>query len=940
MVQHAPSPARKAAAPKPKRLIATGAIGANPYTSAEAIYRDQWDWDKVVKGTCNQADCIAACTLNLFVKDGIVWREEQNAIYEASGDHLPDFNPRGCQKGMIYSDLMYDATRIKYPLRRVGERGSGKWERISWDEALTAIADKVLDVATTTGPASIVYDMGTTNIDFGPGTPAQFRLTSLIGTTSLDEWASVGDLPMGAIQTWGLFNTDGTSDDYCNSDYIMIWLGNPSYTRIPDVHFMLESRYKGAQVVIVAPDYNPSAMHTDLWVNLRVATDAAFALGIAKVMIDEKLYKAAYVKEQTDLPLLVREDNARFLRQSDVTEGGSEGIFYFWDTKKKKIVEAPGSHGSPLATISLEGISPTLEGSYSVTLKDGKSVAVRPLWEKLQDQLQDYTPEKVAKITGVNADVIRKVARDYSKAKAASIFASWGACKHYHMDLFQRSMILISALAGHTGKQGGGLRIGAWWNMPLNYDKGQLAMLGQAPEPGQRPKVRDVEKIMKQFSKGASMSAPTMAYLYAHDEGYRNVVNNMKFQDPALPKTVAEYAKEAFDNNWMPVGPKPRMLLFTSMNPLRRWPAPQIIREGFWESMEMIAVWEFRMSSSAMQSDIILPAAGWHEKAGIKFCQSLVPYICVGEAAVEPLYESHSEFDIMAKLAMKIQERAREREEGTYLDAQGNVHDPKRFYDEWSLNGEFNEGDDTKALDVSISMSQPLSGVSWKEISEKGAVRVKNPGSYGPITAICSDMEDGEALAPLKWFVENKEPWPTLTGRQQFYLDHPWYIDAGEGLPVHKENPNGGGDYPIEVTGGHTRHSIHAIFRSNKTMLNLQRGEPVLYMSQRDALARDVKDHDLVWVHNDVGGFKVHAKPTPALQPGQAVIYHAWEPYQFENWASNQTVVAGAFKPLHMLGGYGHLDFRPIHGQPSHTPRAQKVEIEKVSTNGAAGGGE
>ena len=66
------------------------------------------------------------------------------------------------------------------------------------------------------------------------------------------------------------------------------------------------------------------------------------------------------------------------------------------------------------------------------------------------------------------------------------------------------------------------------------------------------------------------------------------------------------------------------------------------------------------------------------------------------------------------------------------------------------------------------------------------------------------------------------------------------------------------------------------------------------------------------------------------LQPGQAVIYHAWEPYQFENWSSSQTVVAGAFKPLHMLGGYGHLSFRPIHGQPSHTPRAQKVEIEKV----------
>ena len=95
----------------------------------------------MVKGTCNQADCIAACSLNLFVKDGIVWREEQNPIFRASGEHLPDFNPRGCQKGMVYADLMYDATRIKYPMRRVGPRGSGKWERISWEDALTTIAD-------------------------------------------------------------------------------------------------------------------------------------------------------------------------------------------------------------------------------------------------------------------------------------------------------------------------------------------------------------------------------------------------------------------------------------------------------------------------------------------------------------------------------------------------------------------------------------------------------------------------------------------------------------------------------------------------------------------------------------------------------------------------------------------------------------------------------
>jgi anaerobic selenocysteine-containing dehydrogenase len=497
-------------------------------------------------------------------------------------------------------------------------------------------------------------------------------------------------------------------------------------------------------------------------------------------------------------------------------------------------------------------------------------------------------------------------------------------------------MILISALAGHTGKQGGGLRIGAWWNLPLNYDKNQLALIGQAPPPDQRPQVRDVEAIMKTMAGRISSNAPAMAWLYAHDKGYREIVNNMAFHDPALPRTVADYARESFENNWMPTGPKPRLMLYTGMNPLRRWPAPHVIRKNLWNDLELIVTWEFRMSSSAMHADIILPAAGWHEKPGIKFCQSLVPYICVGEGAVDPLYESLPEFDIMARLAHRLQERARQREEGTYMDALGQTHDPTRIYDDWSGNGEFAEGDAKKALDVSVSMSQPLQGTSWSEIAERGAIRVKSTGSYGPITAICSDLEEGEALAPLKWFVERKEPWPTLTGRQQFYLDHDWYIGAGEALPVHKENPNGGGAYPIELTGGHTRHSIHAIFRANKTLLNLQRGEPVLYMSARDALQRGIADHDSVRVRNDVGEFKVHVKISPAVQPGQAIIYHAWEPYQFEGWQSSQNVVAGAFKPLHLLGGYGHLSFRPILGQPSHTPRAQKVEIEKASEGAVA----
>ena len=70
------------------------------------------------------------------MKDGIVWREEQNANYPQEFPDIPDFNPRGCTAGCAYSAQMYDPTRIRYPMKRIGERGSGRWQRLSWDQAL------------------------------------------------------------------------------------------------------------------------------------------------------------------------------------------------------------------------------------------------------------------------------------------------------------------------------------------------------------------------------------------------------------------------------------------------------------------------------------------------------------------------------------------------------------------------------------------------------------------------------------------------------------------------------------------------------------------------------------------------------------------------------------------------------------------------------------
>jgi len=131
------------------------------YRGVEEIYRKQWTWDRVVRGTHHSNCGFQRCAWNIYIKDNVVWREEQASAYPQTNPDVPDFNPRGCQKGACYSDRMYDQSRLTVPLKRIGERGEGKWKRITWDEAFTEIAGKFIDaMISEDGPGSIYWDLG------------------------------------------------------------------------------------------------------------------------------------------------------------------------------------------------------------------------------------------------------------------------------------------------------------------------------------------------------------------------------------------------------------------------------------------------------------------------------------------------------------------------------------------------------------------------------------------------------------------------------------------------------------------------------------------------------------------------------------------------------------------------------------------------------------
>jgi anaerobic selenocysteine-containing dehydrogenase len=505
------------------------------------------------------------------------------------------------------------------------------------------------------------------------------------------------------------------------------------------------------------------------------------------------------------------------------------------------------------------------------------------------------------------------------------IYSSWGACKHYHSDLAQRAEILLMALTGNQGTSGGGLRVASWWRVDGFHQLANPSLISSIPLMerarllwdnvlGDAPSWRSMEKLMEGI-KTRRGSTPLMPWLYAH-AGYREVWDRREFHDPALPRETSEYFEEAVAKGWIPIRPlpgsTPRVFVFTGPNPLRRWPAPQIAEKHLWPKLRMIVDVNFKLSTTGRKADIILPASGYYERDSLKYSQAYLPYLVLCEKAVEPLGEAKPEWEIFGLLSRKLQARALARGVDKVKDSVGSEVDLSRHYEGWSANGRWHSR-------------------GFEDASQTGLLPITEaPGSHDPLYAVGTDYRPGRTLYPHARFVEGKEVWPTYSGRQQFLIEHPWYEEAGESLPVHKDAPMAGGNYPLQLTGGHTRWSIHATWRDSSLMLRLQRGEPAVWVAPSDAEGRGIGEGDRIRVHNDVGEFEAIAKIAASVQPGQVIIYHAWEPYQFPGWKGQQEPVPAPWKALHLAGGYGQLHYREIYLAPSHAPRGQRVEISRA----------
>jgi len=390
--------------------------------------------------------------------------------------------------------------------------------------------------------------------------------------------------------------------------------------------------------VNISADYNPSSVHADLFVPVTMGTDSHLAAAIVHELIAGKHYKVDYLKEQTDLPFLVRTDNGKFLREKDFKADGNDEVFYVWDTKTARAVPAPGSMGSKDKTLKLGAVDPALEGTFNAD-----DIEVTTVFARLKEAIAPYTPEATQAETGVHPSVVRELVGMIAKSKAMRILDGYNNQKH--MDGFQcgRLKILILTLIGHHGTTGSIDTTYEGWNL-----EGGKALGATKGKPG-----RSVSMVLAQWVWG---------------ERYRQA---KAYYDDAQLKEMIGYGiddmealrKESEAKGWMPKWQSiknPIVYINAGINLFATSTGYAHLRENFLKRCELLVNVDFRMNSGCMYSDIVLPCAENIEKLDIRETSS-TRFIHAFGQAVKPMYERKTDWQIGVALAKKIQERARAR---------------------------------------------------------------------------------------------------------------------------------------------------------------------------------------------------------------------------------------------------------------------------------------
>lgn len=349
----------------------------------------------LVQTSCS-INCGGRCVITAHVRDGIITRLDTDPAPDTP-DH-PGL--RACLRGRAGRQLVYHPDRLKYPLKRVGKRGEGKWERISWDEATTIIAAQLKRIIAAHGPYSVYSHYASGIAGINRGDTWTRRLLSEYAGDHLNRYGtySSGQTTYATPYTYGTTVTGTLRSEWQKSRLIILMGFNPAETVFGTntMYYLRKAKEAGARIIAIDPRYTDTAVAVaDEWIPIRPSTDSALLDALAYVIITENLH------------------DQKFLDTYSIG---------FDEEHMPKDVPPGNSYKS-----------------YILGTVDG----------------QPKTPQWAERITGIPADRIRLLAREYATSRPAALIQGYGPQRHANGEQTVRSSTVLAVMTGNVGVAGG-----------------------------------------------------------------------------------------------------------------------------------------------------------------------------------------------------------------------------------------------------------------------------------------------------------------------------------------------------------------------------------------------------------------------------------------------------------------------------------------------------
>jgi anaerobic dimethyl sulfoxide reductase subunit A len=498
-------------------------------------------------------DCGGRCHLKAHVRNGKVLRITTDDSPET--EQRPQL--RGCLKGRSLASFFNNPKRLTYPLKRIGKRGEGKFQRITWDEAIEIVATNLGRVLNTWGPEAVYVQYATGQEGVMNGAAWARRLMNLLG----GHLAFYGSYSAGCLNYVAPFITGyrdtNSYQTLVRSKLILLNGFNPAETifETNSNYYLAKAKEAGARVIVIDPRLSETAAtFADEWVPLKPTTDAALFAAMAQVIVSENLQDQQFLDRYC-----VGFDDEH------LPPGISSGESY---------------------------------KSYVLGVSDGIP----------------KTPEWAAPITGVPAETIRRIAREYATSKPAQLLQGLGPQRHATGELSVRAGITLACITGNLGRVGGG------WGGGEGARRLGLP-IGGIP-PGDNPVKASIPVFLwtDAIVRGTQMTAK---------DGVRSAPlrNNIKF--------IFNLASNTLLNQHADIHSTEKILGDESL-------------------CEFIVVADHFMTASGRFADLVLPGDHSFERNDIGLPWSGEKYFIFGNKVLEPPAECKNEYWWLSRVAERL----------------------------------------------------------------------------------------------------------------------------------------------------------------------------------------------------------------------------------------------------------------------------------------------